>query len=107
MKNPDFGNGLGMEIHMRTARMRMWSYVSNAAIRIGEDIFEVVGGPVDNNYWINGVAGETADISNTELQMTLASTISGFPIYFNQSSSKQREFIINLGESETINFKTW
>jgi len=109
MKNPEFGNGLGMDIHMRTARMGMWSYVSNAVIRIGEDIFEIAGGQAEHNFWINGVAGETtAEISNMELQMTtLASTISGFPIYFKQSSSKQREFVIDLGESEKIIFKTW
>jgi len=107
LKNPKFRNGLGMDIHMRTARMGMWSYVSNAAIRIGEDIFEIVGGEVEKNFWINGVAKETAEISNTELQMELASTISGFPIYFKETSSKQREFVIDLGESELIVFKTW
>lgn len=107
LKNPEFKNGLGMDIHMRTARMGMWSYVSNAAIRIGEDIFEIVGGEVEKNFWINGVAKETADIINTELQMAVASTISGFPIYFKETSSKQREFVIDLGESELIVFKTW
>ena len=45
IKNPEFKNGLGMHIHLRTTRTRMWSYVSSAAIRIGEDILEVIGGP--------------------------------------------------------------
>jgi hypothetical protein len=107
MKNPEFGNGLGMDIHMRTARMGSWSYISNAVIRIGEDTLEIVGGQVETNFWINGIAGDSSEISNTELQTTLTSTISGFPIHFKQPSSKQREFAINLGESEMIIFKTW
>lgn len=107
IKNPEFGNGMGMDIHVRTTRMRMWSYVSNAAIRIGEDIFEIIGGQVENNFWANGVPGENMESSTTDLRMTLASTISGFPIHFKQSSSKQREFVIDLGEREKIIFKTW
>jgi len=101
MKNPEFGNGLGMDIHIRTARMGMWSYISNAAIRIGEDIFEIVGGQVEKNIWINGVAGEPTEISN------VASTLSGFPIYFKQMSNNQREFVIDLGESQLIILKSW
>jgi len=107
MKNPEFGNGLGMDIHMRTARVRAWSYISNAVIRIGEDTLEIIGGQVETNFWINGIAGETVEISNTELQTTLTSTISDFLIYFKQPSSKQREFVIDLGGSEIIIFKTW
>ena len=45
LKNPLFGEGLGMDIHLRNMKMRqMWSYIDSASIRIGDDILEVKGG---------------------------------------------------------------
>jgi len=104
IKNPEFENGLGMDIHLRTTRTRMWSYVSSAAIRIGEDILEVIGGPEERKLLINGVPEE---ISNANRRAALMPTLSGYPINFNHVSKKQREIAIDLGEGEMIVFKTW
>jgi hypothetical protein len=110
MKNLEFGNGLGMDIHMRTKRMGFWSFVSNVAIRIGNDILEIVGivGDEDqNNFWINGVLGKDTEISKTDIGTTLESTISGFPINFKRSDTKQQEFVIHLDDNTEILITTW
>merc|ERR1719162_1750872 len=39
-----FGNGLGMDIYIRSKKMKIWSYTASAAVRIGQNIFEVIGG---------------------------------------------------------------
>jgi len=106
LRNNKFENGLGMDIHTRTSKMRSWSYVSVAAVRVGEDILEVMGGAKENNFWINGVLGEEM-ISNNNDENTLIATISGYPIYFHQVNNKQRTFVIDLGEEEKIVIGTW
>jgi len=117
LSNPSFENGLGMDIHIRTTRMRLWSYISLASVRIGEDILEVKGGDNENNFWINGIVGTSAntivDASVALLngegkdETTLLSTFSGYPITLKVSSAKQREFIINIRKDEKIVFTTW
>ena len=49
-----FDNGMGLDLHARTEHMpdKHTSFVSNAALRIGNDILEVVA---DGTYIINGV----------------------------------------------------
>merc|ERR1712183_677508 len=44
VKDDDFADGLGLEVQTRTKMIRYWSYIKQAAIRIGEDILEVEGG---------------------------------------------------------------
>jgi len=106
LSNNKFENGLGIDIHTRTTKMRMWSYVSVAAIRIGEDILEVVGGEKEKNFWLNGVLGEE-ETSNTSEKNTAIASISSYPIYFHKESKKQRTFKIDLGEEEEIVIGTW
>ncbi|CAJ1932063.1 unnamed protein product [Cylindrotheca closterium] len=56
-KDPDFANGLGIDVHIRTKLVRHWSYIKNAVIRIGNDILEIEGSSVEfdskPHYWIN------------------------------------------------------
>ena len=42
-KDPEFADGLGLEIHIRTKLVRFWSYIKTVAIKIGNDILEVEG----------------------------------------------------------------
>jgi len=107
IKNPEFENGLGMDIHVRSTRMGIWSYISSAAIRIGNDTLEIVGGRGDTKFWINGVPGENSEISNANDETELTSTISGYPIIFKQINKKQREFVVKLGKGDKIVFNTW
>jgi hypothetical protein len=65
VKNPQFSNGLGLLIHIRTKIENTWSYVKNAAIKIGKDVVEIEGrGEVwdksaDSIHFINGKMNAT------------------------------------------------
>jgi len=107
IKNPEFENGLGMDIQIRSTKMGFWSYISRAAIRIGEDILEIVGGTTDEEYLINGIPGEIREDDDASNGMTLTSTLSGYPINYKKLSDKEREFIIELGEGDEIIFSIW
>jgi len=112
LSNPSFENGLGMDIHMRTTRMRLWSYISAASIRIGEDILEIRGGDNRNNFWINGAVGMDANVvvaatAEGNGEETLLPGLSGYPITLKFSSAKKREFIVDLGQEEKIVFTIW
>jgi len=50
--HPTFSNGLGLKIHIRTTRVKYFSYISNIAVQIGDEVLEF-----DNdveNFLING-----------------------------------------------------
>jgi len=84
-KDKTFANGLGIDVHIRTKLIRFWSYIKQAAIRIGDDILEVEG-TIDkkDNYWINfEPAGELT-------------TIGGFPVTSWWQNSYKRHFLIDL-----------
>mmetsp|Transcript_32020 Transcript_32020/g.77929 ORF Transcript_32020/g.77929 Transcript_32020/m.77929 type:complete len:867 (+) Transcript_32020:250-2850(+) len=49
-----FGNGLGFEVQIRTEISNVWSFISAAAIRIGNDILEVDS---SGHHYVNGVGG--------------------------------------------------
>jgi len=106
LKNSEFENGLGMYMHIRTKRMRMWSYVSNAAIQIGKDSFEVMGGG-EHKFWRNGVLGRKERLQNEGNEMIQISTLSGYPVYVDQVSDKSIQFVINLHREEKIEIGTW
>lgn len=60
--NPDFANGLGLSIHIRTTRRGWMSYIERAALRIGSDVLEFEnsiewlfnGEPMDSNGKLAG-----------------------------------------------------
>ena len=102
LRNPDFANGLGMDINIRSARYRqMWSYIDTTVVRIGEDILEVKGGKGSKHFLVNGVE---ADFSGTE-QFTL----SGYPISHKAKDEKANTFTIDLvsKNGDKIIIKTW
>lgn len=97
LKNPDFKEGLGMDIHIRTKFTDQWSYVDSAVLSIGDDTLEVRGqAETGSRYWLNKIAD--GDLSNG---------IGGFRIEHNRINSKQDEFIVTIGSNEAIVFKTW
>lgn len=100
MSNPGFKNGQGIDIHIRSKRTRLWSYISSAAVRIGEDVLEVVGGKNVNKFWINGIEHEVLPESE-------ALTFSGYQMSYKQVSNTVRDFFINLGGGEQVILKTW
>mmetsp|Transcript_17337 Transcript_17337/g.42401 ORF Transcript_17337/g.42401 Transcript_17337/m.42401 type:complete len:526 (+) Transcript_17337:281-1858(+) len=73
-KNPDFANGLGIDVHIRTKVIRHWSYIKNAVIRIGNDILEIEGSAVESDpethYWINYESqGELTEFAGFPVKM--------------------------------------
>ena len=52
VQNPGFHNQMGLDVHVRTKIRYGYSYIESAAIRFGEDIFEVSS---FGEYSINGV----------------------------------------------------
>jgi hypothetical protein len=56
-KDLEFASGLGLDVQIRTKLVRYWSYIANAAVRIGDNILEIGGSAdLDNAepvYWIN------------------------------------------------------
>jgi hypothetical protein len=109
LKNPYFKADLGLDIHIRTKKIRQFSYISSAVLRIGEDLFELMGdkSPVNGfHYWVNGVKSSHVDLYKDDF-MLLPFTISGYPITYRRLNSKQHEFTIDLGGNEKIIMKTW
>ena len=68
VKDPEFANGLGLDIHIRAKLVRFWSYIQAVSIRIGNDIIELQGSSAnfdpEVHYWFNyEYQGEVEDIS--------------------------------------------
>jgi hypothetical protein len=84
VKDPEFADGLGLNVHIRTKLVRFWSYIKQAAIHIGDDILEIEGSAdptdMDAHYWIN-----------LEYKGELK-TLGGFPVTIVKKSSRYQSF---------------
>merc|ERR1712151_133719 len=96
LHNPEFNNGLGMDIHIRTKKMKHWSYIKTAVIRIGNESFEVMAERKHNYYWNNRIAGDEEIYTMKELP----ATISGYNIQFRKINSQQLEYTIVIGNNK-------
>ncbi|CAJ1933149.1 unnamed protein product [Cylindrotheca closterium] len=90
IKDEDFADGLGLDIQLRTKLVRYWSYIRNAAVRIGHDIIELEGsgdGPQDQSvrYWYN-----------MQFRSDEAKTLGGFPMEIRRVLSKKTKIEIDL-----------
>jgi len=99
LQNPEFQEGLGLDIHVRTKKLKQFSYISAAALRIGNESLEVMGNIHQNLYWINKQQSKNTDEG-------IVGEINGYDIKYKKVNSKQHEFIINLG-STSITMKTY
>lgn len=94
VKDPNFANGLGLDIHIRAKLVRYWSYIQSVAIRIGNDILELQGSadPEDYqfHYWVN-----------YEYQADNIDTLGGFPMkgYSKKVHSHKNKFEIDLSSA--------
>jgi len=103
VQNPTFSSSKGLDLHVRTSHMMngAFSFISNAALRIGKDVFEVVN---DGTYFLNGV-------KNAQLP----ATIGGFAVSKydgqickgsnNDICSKVTSFNVELTGKAAIRFK--
>jgi len=87
----------GMDIHIRTVKTKQWSYISSAVLRIGEETFEVTTEEGNEpKYFLNKV--ERDDLSKG---------LTGFSISSVKKSQFQLDFVVDLGASGTITFRTF
>ena len=91
LQNPSFNQKQGMDIHVRTKHIRELSYVSSAAVRIGDDILEVHS----DKYFVNG-------IENAELPIT----VGGFELTRKVVNDHQLTYIVHAN-NQNIVVKTW
>jgi hypothetical protein len=80
----------------------VFSYISTAAVKLGEDILEVSGDTERATYWVNGVEGE--DMTEDTL---LSETLAGYPVKYRVLDEENRDFLIHLGQNGTIALTTW
>jgi len=98
---PEFSNGLGLDVHIRTKIRTWWSFIDKAVLRIGKDTIQVQGGQNSATYWVNGVQGTLKD-GMTELEETVA----GLKIHYKDVSKKQKRFHLDV-EGARINLETF
>jgi hypothetical protein len=95
LKNPDFGMGLGLTIHIRTKARYEYSFIESAAVQIGDDILEVSS---YGEYAFNGV--DSADLS----QVTFADM---YRIEHVVKDKETSEYIIRTGGNEHLKLKSF
>jgi len=91
---PDFAQGLGLTVQIRTRLRRDYSFIETAAIKIGkEDILEV---SAFGEHVLNGV-----ESANLEGQFLAA-----FPIEYQMVNKKRHRVTIDLGDNQKVVFNT-
>ena len=50
LQNPDYADGLGLDIHIRTIASDWWSYISAAVVRVGHVTLELDA----SHFWVDG-----------------------------------------------------
>ncbi len=93
VKTPTFHNGAGLDLHIRTKIRDDWSFISDAAVRIGNDVLEV---GTRAYYYLNGVAGAE-----------LPATVGGFPLTLTHFGTKRHKFEVDLGHMGVIVIKVF
>ena len=106
LDNPDYRNGLGLEIHIRTKINTWWSFIESAVIRIGEDTLEIKGGD-ENQFWVNGEEGGFGMVRDGEHENFSGYFAGDHHIKFKWISKRQRRFRIDLGAGDAISVETF
>ena len=100
--NPDYNNGQGMRIHIRTKQIRWWSYVAAAVVQIGDDTLEVKSGAQkDSKYWVNGKQGPWLEVGGMQ-----PFTIGGHKVRFRVLDIDKVQYKIFLEDGQTIILKS-
>ena len=100
-RSPSFGEGLGLDLHIRTEMINegAWSFISNAALRIGEDVLEIAA--KDSSILVNG---KSVDLS---LPMAFAGQYSIVRMEQDNDGSKRVIVVVKLDDDEKILFSTF
>jgi hypothetical protein len=90
VESPEFDNGSGLSVHLRTKERYAYSYIESAAVKIGNDILEVSSW---GEYSLNGV-------SHCDLPQTMGD--SQFPLTYKKKSEKSHSYHIAVSDTEEI-----
>jgi hypothetical protein len=93
VRNHGFADGLGMDIHIRTKIHNDWSAVESAAIKVGDDVFEISGRA---GHWLNGVADHE-----------LPALLGRFEVSLGNPGPNTRRFVVHLGDGQKIRITTF
>ena len=91
---PDFDNGTGLSVNIRTTVRYAYSFIETVAIQVGEDILQVSGW---GDYMING-------ISNVDME---SATLNGRPVRREVISDKQSKFVVDLENGHHFTIKVF
>jgi hypothetical protein len=87
LDNPQFKEGMGMQIQIRTKITDWWSSVDAAAIKIGEETLEIQANIGKTEWmWLNGQANDV--LEDAKWYQT---SISGFLVRFKQTMTRAGE----------------
>jgi len=102
IESQKFGNGLGLDVQVRTTQRSWYSFIETAAVRIGNDVLEV---GTHGIQYLNG--NSNIDFANEEAPANLA----GYPIKYNKyrrgKGGKERVYEIHLSEHEYIHIRAY
>lgn len=97
MHSPNYANGLGLDVHVRTTGRYEYSFIETVAIRVGEDILEI---SAFGEHSFNGIA-----------HMDFPATMGYYSMVTHKKhSEKKHEYEIKLEEDAKIivtTFKDW
>jgi hypothetical protein len=93
LRDPDFYNGLGLELQTRTTKRYDYSYIEAAAVKIGGSVLEVDS---FGTYAIDGVEGALGHDQKS------LPDVAGFPVYHSQPEVKKNSFDIVLTPDTNI-----
>jgi von Willebrand factor type D domain len=97
-RSKEFGDNLGLDLHIRTEVVTGWSRISDSAIRIGEDIFEISN---DGSHYFNGVQGIELPIHMAGHYQVVKSEIN---VQGTDSEQTMIRYEVQLGNNESITF---
>jgi len=103
--NPEYNNGQGLKVHVRTRVRRWFSYVESAVVQIGQDRFEAMSGFKKRRFWVNGhrMPGKKLTWDNGVMPFK----IGGNPVRFQvQQNGISWKFTIELPEGQSIAIRT-
>lgn len=104
VRNPEYSNGLGLDVLLRTTLNDWWSYTEAAVLRVGDETIEVRGGAEHSRYWINGEEGYSALKDREEMTVWLKH---GQEVTIRQVNSKQFQLRVDLGNDEGVVMETF
>lgn len=100
LQNPNFANGLGMNIHIRTSIRKWWSFIETAVVQIGRDTLEVKGSANDGaTVWINH-----------DLKMDLQTghfSLGDYPVQFKRVNGHHTSARIDIGNGDAVSVESF